>query len=147
MSVEDNKAIARRVYEAFSQAVSTGNWATLDAVLAADAIDHNPVPGQGPGLEGVKQVFAVFAAGFPDLHFTVEDMIAEGDKVVSRLTMHGTHRGDFQGIAPTGKSITQTGIDILRLAGGKVIERWGEFDNLGLMQQLGVIPAPGQSGS
>ncbi len=147
MSVEENKAIARRMYEAFGQAVSTGNWAALDAVLAADAIDHNPVPGQGPGLEGVKQVFAVFAAGFPDLHFTVEDMIAEGDKVVSRLTMHGTHRGDFQGIAPTGKSITQTGIDILRLAGGKVIERWGEFDNLGLMQQLGVIPAPGQSGS
>jgi predicted ester cyclase len=61
--------------------------------------------------------------------------------------MHGTHRGDFQGIAPTGKSITQTGIDILRLAGGKVSERWGEFDNLGLMQQLGVIPAPGQAGS
>jgi steroid delta-isomerase-like uncharacterized protein len=146
MSVEENKAIARRMYEAFGQAVSTGNWAALDAVLAADAIDHNPVPGQGPGLEGVKQVFAVFAAGFPDLHFTVEDMIAEGDKVVSRLTMHGTHRGDFEGIAPTGKSITQTGIDILRLVGGKVIERWGEFDNLGLMQQLGVIPAPGQPG-
>ena len=146
MSVEENKAIARRMYEAFGQAVSTGNWAALDAVLAADAIDHNPVPGQGPGLEGVKQVFAVFAAGFPDIHFSVEDMIAEGDKVVSRLTMHGTHRGDFQGIAPTGKSITQTGIDILRIVGGKVVERWGEFDNLGLLQQLGVIPAPGQPG-
>ncbi|MFL5803777.1 MAG: nuclear transport factor 2 family protein [Roseiflexaceae bacterium] len=70
------------VYEAFGQAVSTGNWAALDAVLAADAIDHNPIPGQGPSLEGVKQVFAVFGAGFPDPHFTVEDMIAEGDKVV-----------------------------------------------------------------
>ncbi len=73
-------------------------------------------------------------------------MIAEGEKVVSRLTVHGVHQGDFQGIPPTGKAVMQTGIDILRLAGGKVIERWGEFDNLGLMQQLGVIPAPGQPG-
>jgi len=73
-------------------------------------------------------------------------MIAEGEKVVSRLTVHGVHQGDFQGIPPTGKAVMQTGIDILRLAGGKVIERWGEFDNLGLMQQLGVIPASGQPG-
>jgi len=73
-------------------------------------------------------------------------MIAEGEKVVSRLTVHGVHQGDFQGIPPTGKAVMQTGIDILHLAGGKVIERWGEFDNLGLMQQLGVIPASGQPG-
>jgi len=145
--VEQNKALARRVYETFNTAVRTGNWAALDDVLAANAVDHNPVPGQEPGLAGIKHVFEAFRTAFPDLRFSVEDMIAEGEQVVSRLTMHGTHQGDFQGIPPTGKAVTQTGIDILRLAGGKVIERWGEFDNLGLMQQLGVIPAPGQPGN
>jgi len=142
MSTEENKAVARRTYEAFNQAISTGTWAALGEFLAADLVDHNPAPGQGPGLEGVKQVFSAFLAAFPDLSFTVEDMIAEGDKVVSRLSLHGTHKGDFQGIPATGKMVTQTGIDILRVAGGKVAERWGEFDNLGLLQQLGVVPPP-----
>jgi steroid delta-isomerase-like uncharacterized protein len=144
MSIEENKAIVRRLYDTFGRAVSTGNFGLLDELIAADAVDHNPVPGQAPGLEGVKQVFTMFQTSFPDLHFVVEDQIAEGDKVVSRLTAYGTHQGDFQGLPPTGKSTTQTGIDILRLEGGKVVERWGEFDNLGLMQQLGVIPGPGQ---
>ena len=73
-------------------------------------------------------------------------MIAEGDKVASRITAHGTHKGEFMGIPPTGKHTMQTGIDIVRIAGGKVVERWGEFDQLGLMQQLGVIPPPGAGG-
>lgn len=143
MSTEENKAIARRLYETFNRAVSTGDMSLLDQVLPADAVDHNPSPGQAPGLEGVKQVFGQFRAAFPDFTLTVEDMIAEGDKVVSRLTVRATHKGDFQGIPATGKMVTQTGIDILRVAGGKVVERWGEFDNLGLLQQLGVIPPPG----
>jgi len=140
MSTEENKAIARRAYETFNQAVSAGNWTALDEVIAADVVDHYPSPGQGPGLAGVKQVFEAFRTAFPDLHFSVEDMITEGDKVASRITLYGTHTGDFQGIPPTGKHVTQTGIDILRLAGGKVVERWGEFDNLGLLQQLGLLP-------
>ena len=143
MSTEDTKAIARRTYEAFNEAFQTGNLSLLDAVIDANAVDHNPVPGQPPGLEGVKQVFGAFTTAFPDLKFTVDDMIAEEDKVASRLTLRGTHRGDFQGIPPTGKRVVQTGIDILRIAGGKVVERWGEFDNLGLLQQLGVVPPPG----
>ena len=142
MSTEENKTVARRIYEAFNKALSTGNSAALDEFLAANFVDHNPAPGQGPGLDGVKQVFGMFRAAFPDLHFTVEDEIAEGDKVVSRITSHGTHKGDFQGIPATGKHVTQTGIEILRISGGKVVERWGEFDNLGLMQQLGVVPPP-----
>jgi steroid delta-isomerase-like uncharacterized protein len=146
MSVEENKAIARRVYEAFNQAISTGSWASLDELLTVDVVDHSPAPGQEPGREGIKKIFEAFRTAFPDLHFHVEDMIAEGDKVASRISTHGTHQGDFQGIPSTGKPVTQTGIDILRLAGGKVVERWGEFDNLGLLQQLGVIPAPGQAG-
>jgi len=128
--VEQNKALARRVYETFNSAIRTGNWAALDDVLAANAVDHNPVPGQEPGLAGIKHVFEAFHTAFPDLRFSVEDMIAEGEKVVSRLTMHGTHQGDFQGIPPTSKAV----------------ERRGEFDNLGLMQQLGVILARGQPG-
>jgi steroid delta-isomerase-like uncharacterized protein len=142
MSTEENKAIVRRLYETFNRAVSTGDMSLLDQVLSADAVDHNPNPGQAPGLEGVKQVFGQFGAAFPDFTLIVEDMIAEGDKVVSRLTVRATHKGDFQGIPATGKMVTQTGIDILRIAGGKVVERWGEFDNLGLLQQLGVVPPP-----
>jgi steroid delta-isomerase-like uncharacterized protein len=146
MSTEANKAVARRTYETFNTAVRTGNFGALEEVLAANTVDHNPTPGQAPGLEGVKQVFGMFRTAFPDLRFTVEDIIAEGDKVVSRITAHGTHKGDFQGIPPTGKQTTQTGIDILRIAGGKVVERWGEFDNLGLMQQIGVVPPPPEQG-
>ncbi|HKZ86060.1 MAG TPA: ester cyclase [Anaerolineae bacterium] len=142
MSTEENKAFARRAYDAFNQGLRTGNLAALDEVIAGNMVDHNPAPGQGPGLEGAKQVFTQFFAAFPDLQFTVEDMIAEGDKVASRITARGTHKGDFQGIPATGKQVMQTGIDILRIAGGKIVERWGEFDNLGLLQQLGVVPPP-----
>jgi len=142
MSTEENKAVARRAYDAFNQGLRTGNLAALDEVIAANMVDHNPAPGQGPGLEGAKQVFTQFFAAFPDLQFTVEDMIAEGDKVASRITARGTHKGDFQGIPATGKQVMQTGIDILRIAGGKVVERWGQFDDLGMLQQLGVVPPP-----
>ncbi len=86
---------------------------------------------------------AVLAA-FPDLHVTPEDVIAEGDSVVARLTSRGTHQGEFQGIPPTGKQITLTGIEVFRIADGTIAERWGEFDFLGLLQQLGVIPSPAQ---
>jgi predicted ester cyclase len=142
MAADENKALARRIYETFDRALSTGDFSLLDELIAADAVDHNPAPGQAPGLEGVKQAFGMFRMAFPDMHFTVEDQVAEGDKVASRVTVHATHKGEFQGIPPTGRPVTQTGIDILRIAGGKVVERWGEFDNFGLMQQLGVIPPP-----
>lgn len=142
MSTEESKAAARRVYGTLNNALRTGDLAALDEVIAANAVDHNPAPGQAPGLEGIKRAFGVFRVAFPDLHFTVEDLIAEGDRVACRITTRGTHTGDFQGIPPTGKRVTQTGIDILRLAGGKIVERWGEFDSLGLLQQLGVVPGP-----
>ena len=82
---------------------------------------------------------------FPDLHFTVEDLIAEGDKVVARLTASGAQQGVFMGISPTGKRTTVTAIDIIRIAGGKFVEHWLEMDTLGLLHQLGVVPAPGQA--
>ena len=140
MSAEENKAIARRGYEAINQK----NLDALDEVVASDMTDHDPVPGQAPGLEGVKQYFSSLHAAFPDVQMDVEEMIAEGDKVVARVSVSGTHQGEFMGIAPTGNRVTITGIDILRVADGKIVEHWGRFDDLGMMQQLGVIPEPGQ---
>ena len=139
MSVEGNKTRVRQIYEA----ISKGDLMALDHLLTADFVDHNPDPGQAPGLEGVKQGFTMFRTAFPDFQITLEDMIAEGDKVATRVTGHGTHKGEFQGIPPTGKQVTVTGIDIIRCAGGKCVERWGAFDNLGMMQQLGVVPPSG----
>ncbi|MFQ5795562.1 MAG: ester cyclase [Candidatus Bipolaricaulia bacterium] len=137
MSTEENKAKTRRFYE---EVLSQRNVDVLDEFIGAGFVDHNPNPGQAPGLEGVKQIFAQILVSFPDLHFTIEDMIAEGDKVTTRLTLSGTHQGEFQGIPATGKQVAMTGIDIIRIEGGKAVERWGEFDFLGMMQQLGVVP-------
>ncbi len=142
MSAEENKAIARRAYEIFS----SGNLEALEEVIAPDLVDHNAAPGQAPGIEGTRQGFGMLRAAFPDLRITPEDLIGEGDLVVARLTVTGTHQGEFQGLPPTGKQVTMSGIEIVRLAGGKAVERWGEFDTLGLLQQLGAIPAPGAAG-
>jgi steroid delta-isomerase-like uncharacterized protein len=138
MSAEESKAIARRGYEAINQ----NTLDALDEIVASDMTDHDPAPGQGPGLEGVKQWFSEMHTAFPDFQMNVEDMIAEGDKVVARVSMSGTHEGEFMGIEPTGNRVTITGIDILRITDGKIVERWGNFDNLGMMQQLGVMEPP-----
>jgi len=136
----ENKTIARRFYE---EVWSKGNLGALDELMATNIVDHHTLPGLPPGLEGFKQVLTMFRTAFPDLHLTVEDMIAEGDMVVSRVKVRGTHKGDLMGIAPTGKQVTLEAIDITRIAGDKFVERWGIIDMLGMMQQLGVIPAPG----
>ena len=139
MSAEENKAIARRGYEAINQ----NNLDALDEVVASDITDHDPAPGQAPGLEGVKQWFSSMHTAFPDFQMNVEDMIAEGDKVVARVSLSGTHQGEFMGIDPTGNRVTITGIDILRInAEGKIVEHWGNFDDLSMMQQLGVMEPP-----
>lgn len=139
MSTEENKAILRRAYKV---AFDPKSLEALDGVIAPDIIDHNPSPEQPPGLENVKQVFSSLHTAFPDYQMNVEEMVAEGDKVVARLTMSGTHQGEFMGIAPTGNRVTVTGIDIVRITDGKIVERWGNFDALGMMQQLGVMPEP-----
>jgi steroid delta-isomerase-like uncharacterized protein len=136
---EDVKGVARRFYEVLNQAMRTGDLSPLDEVIAGDAIDHNPEPGMKQGLAGIKEAFGAGRAAFPDLVITVEDMFAEGDKVACRVRTRGTHRGEFRGIPATGKPVTQTGIDILRIADGKLAERWGQFDDLGLLQQLGAV--------
>lgn len=139
MSAGENKAVVRQLYEdLFNQK----NLAALDGVTAPNFVDHDP-DNPTADLAGARQYFRMMFAAFPDLRVTVEDMIAEGDTVVARVTVSGTHQGEFLGIPPGGKQVTITGIDILRLADGKLVEHWGQFDSLGMMQQLGVIPTPG----
>jgi steroid delta-isomerase-like uncharacterized protein len=144
MAAEDNKAIVRRFYE---EVLNQGNLAMSDELVAADFVDHQPFPGQGPGLAGLKESLGAFRAAFPDLQYTIEDLIAEGDKVVVRATMRGTNEGSLFGLPASGKQVTVGDIDIVRIAGGKMVEGWGITDRLSMMQQLGVIPQMGQPGS
>jgi steroid delta-isomerase-like uncharacterized protein len=141
MSPEDNKALVRRFYD---EVHNKQNRAAIDDFIDPQMVDHAAPPGTPGGIEGVKQTIAMYLTAFPDHQVTVEDMIAEGDKVVARLTVRGTHQGAFLGIPPTGKHWTFTAIDISRIAGGKIVEHWNNYDALGLMHQLGVVPAPGQ---
>ncbi len=122
------------------EVVSSGDLDALDDLVAPDYVDHGAPPGLPPGLEGLKASMAAFRAGFPDAHVTVEDQVAEGDMVASRITWGGTFEGEFMGMEPTGKKAEVGGITIHRLAGGKLAEEWDVHDMMGMMQQLGVIP-------
>ena len=141
MSTEDNKALFRRWCEVISQ----NRLDRVEEIIAPDEVDHAVPPGLPAGLEGVKQVFTMFHTAFPDLQIQIEDLIAEGDKVVGRVTARGTHQGEFMGIAPTGKPVSFNAIDVVRIAGGKIVERWSQADLLALLQQLGSVPVPKQT--
>jgi steroid delta-isomerase-like uncharacterized protein len=144
MSLEENKAIARRFFDA---AWNRGDTATMDELVAADSVDHSTVGGtdhEELGAESFKQIVGMFRAGMPDMHLTIEDEVAEGDRVVHRWRLRGTHRGPIMGVPPTGKQLTFTGTTIVRIADGKIAERWANVDELGLLQQLGVVPPPGR---
>ncbi|GAC1361414.1 MAG: ester cyclase [Ktedonobacteraceae bacterium] len=140
MSTEDNKVLTRRGYDALNER----NWAAFDALLALDMVFHNAST-TTQGREPYKQFISRYFTAFPDACLTIEDIIAEGDNAVVRQTFQGTHKGDLMGIPPTGKQANTTGISIFRWANGKVVEQWSNYDDLGLMQQLGVIPAPEQA--
>jgi len=137
----DNKATFRR----FCDAMSTGDpdviSKTIDELVEPDARIRTPAPLEASGAQLLKEVFGRLVAAFPDLHVTVEDVIAEGDKVVSRNTVTGTHRGEYLGIPPTGRSITYNEIFIVRFAGGRIAETWGVVDVLSQLRQLGAVPA------
>ena len=137
---EENKTKVRRIIE---EVFNKGNLAVVDELVATDMLDHNPFPGQAPGAAGLKQIVTMFRAAFPDVQISIGNMIAEGDKVSAYVTVQGTHRGEFMGIAPTGNQVSLTAITIDRFAGGKAVEHWEQFDALGMMQQLGVIPTQG----
>ena len=138
MSTEDNKALVHRAYEGFNQR----NLAVFNELCAPDLVFHNAST-TIKGLEASMQVLSMLLTAFPDARFTVEDVIAEGDRVASRYTFRGTHQGDLMGIAPTGKQVTVTGIIINRIVDGKSAEGWLNFDALGMVQQLGALPAMG----
>jgi steroid delta-isomerase-like uncharacterized protein len=145
MQAEANKATSRRFFEEIVNARQLG---VADEIFAAEHTYHDPAsPMIGRGPEGMKQLISMYLAAYPDLHHTVEDVITEGDKVVTRWTGTGTHQGDLLGIPPTGKPAKVMGIWIHRLAGGKIVESWNVWDTLGMLQQLGVVPAPGQAGA
>lgn len=140
-SAVENKALVRRFYEE----IDKGNLAAMDELVAENYLDHNPppFPGLQPGLAGVKQQFKIFLEATPGYH-RIDDQIAEGDKVVTRLTAIGTHEGEMFGIAPTGRKLEMTATVIHRIANGKLVEKWSNKDVLGFLRQLGALPTPGK---
>jgi steroid delta-isomerase-like uncharacterized protein len=146
MSAEENKAIARRFVEILQEFFRTGDADLMDTVLADNVVQHiSGMPPEAQSLEGFKQLLPALRQGFPDALFEVEDLIAEGDRVAFRLVWNATHQGELFGIPPTGTRATVTEMHLLRIADSKIVERWGEWDALGMMQQLGAFPAPEQS--
>ena len=145
MATEENKAKLRRIYqECFNQ----GNLATADELVAPDLRDTSPgippgVPTTGP--DTLKSIVSQLRSAFPDLQVTIDEMVAEGDMVVARTTVTGTHRGNFQGIPPTGQRVNWGCIDIAHVQGGQFVSHYGLQDGLGLFQQVGAISAPGQT--
>ncbi|HZG68129.1 MAG TPA: ester cyclase [Herpetosiphonaceae bacterium] len=137
MSVEENKAVVRRFFEM----LNAGNLSALDDILAPSYAGHF---GGAPQMDrtAFKQFVGAFFTALPDLHHAVEDLFGEGDKIALRLTLSGTHRGPFQGLAPTGKHVSFSAINTMQLRDGKIVEHWSEFDGIGMMQQLGAMPAP-----
>ncbi len=139
MSAEENKAIIRRL---FDEVFNKGNLGAADAVLAPDYVLHDPAaPDFAGGREGYRQFQSRYLKAFPDHRLAVEDQIAEGDRVATRWTARGTHRGDLPCIPATGRPVTVTGITISRIFGGRIAEEWQDWDSPGMLQQLGVVPA------
>ena len=141
MSTESNKALVRRFY----QEIDKGNLDAMDELVAEDYLDHSPppFPGLSPGREGLKQAFKIFWQATPGYH-RIEDQIAEGDKVVTRMISFGKHEGDLPGAPRTGNDMKMTSISIHRIANGKLAEKWSDKDVLGFLQQIGVLPAFGR---
>jgi steroid delta-isomerase-like uncharacterized protein len=134
----DHAATLRRAYEL----INAGDIDGFGRLLADDFIDHEELPGLAPTKEGAIAFFRMYLAAFPDLRMVAEDVIASGEKAVARVRATGTHKGDFMGMAPTGRTVDVQLIDIMRFAtDGRISEHWGVFDQLTMMQQLGAIPA------
>ena len=142
MSTEDNKAVAMRTVDA----INSGDMSRFESLLAPDVIEHAAPPGMPPTRETTIQFISMLRNAFPDLKYTIEDVVAEGDLVAQRGTGTGTMKGDMLGMPATGKRATWSEIHILRVKDGKIAEHWALTDQVGMMQQLGLMPAPGQSG-
>jgi steroid delta-isomerase-like uncharacterized protein len=140
MSTEENKATNRRFYE---EVINQKHLAVVDEIAGDNYASHSFPPGLPPGREGLKAFVSAFHAAFPDGHLNIDQMIAEGDTVATRVTFRGTHTGDFMGIPATGKQVAVPALDMARYDNGKLVEQWGGPDQMSLMQQLGVIPSMG----
>jgi steroid delta-isomerase-like uncharacterized protein len=141
MSTEENKALIQQLMHL----QESGDLNTVDQILAPNWVNHDPSMPPLQGYEGFKQLTMLFRSAFPGFHTEIEDMLAEGDKVAARFRLRGTNTGSFQGMPATGKAVDVTGTGIFRVVDGKVTDNWVNLDALGLMQQLGVVPAPGQT--
>ena len=139
MSLEDNKALLRRVIE---NVINQHNLAAIDDLFASDYVDHDLVPGQDIDLPGFKHFAATLFTAFPDFHVVIEDILAEGDRVMYRGTVSGTHTGDFMGVHPTGGRFSVLEMHVDRIAGGKMAEHWGLVDVMSMLQQLGIVHEP-----
>ena len=138
--MQDNRTIVQRFVQ---EIINNGQFDVAGQFVWEDVVEQVPLPGQGPGLEGLKHAIRGMRTGFPDLHFSIEEQIAEGDKVLSRFEWTGTHQGEFLGVRPTGRSVKVWGMVIDRLVEGKIKDTRIIMDTLGLMIQLGVVPPPG----
>lgn len=126
------------------EVLNNGNFGLIDELLATDYVEHFAQPGVPPTREGFKQSAIALKTAFPDLHYAIEDSIQSGDRIVHHLTASGTMKGDFMGVPATGKRATWTEIHIGRVANGRLTEHWGLVDQLGMLVQLGIVPAPGR---
>ncbi len=132
---EQNKTLTRRFYD---EVFNKKNFTAIDELCAPGFVDHNAAPGQAPGVQGLKDWCRQFLQAFPDLHATVHEMIAEGDFVVARITCQGTHTGTFMGAAPTGRTVTFSGLDMVRIKGGRATDVWHEGNDAVVMMELGA---------
>ncbi len=140
MSEAQNTAAVRKLAD---EGFKGRNMASVDEIVSATMIDHNAMPGQKPGPEGVKDFINLLYSAFPDVKFTNEHIFGEGDMVADHWHMEGTHGGPFMGIPPTGRRVHVEGIEVFRMSGGQIVERWAQVDTMGLLRQLGAIPEPG----
>jgi steroid delta-isomerase-like uncharacterized protein len=136
-TAEQNKRLVRRFVEEFENG---GNEPVADELLADRFVDHSPFPGVAPDRDGVKRLFAGLRTSFPDLRAEIHDLLAEADRVATRKTFRGTHRGEFLGMAPTGRAISFDVVDFVRIENGRIAEHWNVVDLMGLLQQLGAGP-------
>ena len=139
MSAEDNKALVRRWFE---ELFNEAKLDLADEIVTPDHVSHDPsTPEHLPGPEGERQLVTLVRGAFPDGRMSIEDLVAEGDAVAVRWTFRGTHRGEFMGVAPTGRSVTMEKMDLFRITDGQIAEQWVAADALGLLRQLGVGPS------
>jgi len=138
VSTEENKAQFRRTYE---EVLNRGDLSGVDELIAPEFLNHEAPPGRDRGPESMRGLANMLRTAFPDLHFEIEELVAEGDIVAGRLTMSGTHDGPLMGMPPTGRAVRQDHMHFVRYREGKAVEHWGVRDELGMMQQMGIMPA------